>query len=105
MVKKRLHLLRYNQQVAMHKYLYRYTFQKFPQPFVIPAFRHATENNLKEGILKDSDRRYMVQTLATLAMSYVPSPSCQDCLTVSKALHAKFPFLKEDDSEVQYLPK
>ena len=66
-------------------------------PFLIPAFCYATENNLQQGILKDSDRRYMVQTLATLLMSHVPKPSISDCLIVCKALHAKFPFLKEDE--------
>ena len=42
----------------------------------------------------------MVQTLTTMMMSYVPNPSMQDCLLVAKSLHAKFPFLKQDGSEV-----
>ena len=42
----------------------------------------------------------MVQTLATMMMSYVPNPSTQDCLLVAESLHAKFPFLKQDGSEV-----
>ena len=42
----------------------------------------------------------MVQTLATMIMSYVLNPSTQDCLLVAKSLHAKFPFMKQDGSEV-----
>ena len=55
---------------------------------------------LKKGILRNDDRKYMVQTLTTMMMSYVPNPSMQDCLLVAKSLHAKFPFLKQDGSEV-----
>ena len=75
-------------------------FQILPDPFVIPEFRHATENSLERGILKDNDRRYMVRTLATLLMSHIPSPSVNQCMVVAKALHEKFPFLKQTGSEV-----
>ena len=71
-----------------------------PDPFVIPNFRQATESNLERRILKNHDRRYMVRTLAPLLMSHIQSPSVNYCMTVSKALHEKFPFLKEDGSEV-----
>ena len=55
---------------------------------------------LKKEILRNDDRKYMVQTLATMMMSYVANPSTQDCLLVAKSLLAKFPFLKQDGSEV-----
>lgn len=77
-----------------------FIFQTLPDPFVIPDFRHATENNLEREVLKDDDRCYMVRTLATLLMSHIPSPSKNDCMIVSRAVHKKFPFLKEDGSEV-----
>ena len=67
---------------------------------MIPEFRHATENSLERGISKDNDRRYMVQTLATLLMSHIPSPSVNHCIVVAKALHEKFLFLKQKSSEV-----
>lgn len=67
-------------------------------PFQIPAFRKATEENLKKCILTDCDRKYMVQTLATVLMTQVEHPTTIDCLQVSKALHAKYKFLGSDGS-------
>lgn len=55
---------------------------------------------LSQSILRNEDQKYMVQTLATMMMSYVPSPSTQDYLLVAKSLRVKFPFLKQDGSEV-----
>lgn len=50
--------------------------------------------------MTDSDRKYMVQTLATLLMTYKPKPSLRDCLIVSRGLHQKFPSLGDESSEV-----
>ena len=73
-----------------------------PNPFPVPIFRSSTETNLEGEVLTDSDRKYMVQTLATMLMSYVQRPSLKDSLVVSKALHAKFKFLGDESSEVNY---
>ena len=53
----------------------------------------------------DSDRKYVVQTLATMLMSYISDPSLKHCGVVAKALTSKFDFLKdgEGDGEVGYL--
>lgn len=67
-------------------------------PFPIPVFRKATEENLKRCILTDADRKYMVQTLATVLMTKIERPTMTDCLQVSKALHKKFKFLGSDGS-------
>lgn len=71
-----------------------------PSPFPVPSFRSVTEANLANDILTDSDRKYIVQTLATMLMTYVQRPSLSDCLVVSKALHGKFKFLGDESSEV-----
>ena len=71
-----------------------------PSPFPVPSFRSVTETNLADDVLTDSDRKYMVQTLATMLMSYVKRPSLSDCLVISKALHRKFNFLGDEGSEV-----
>lgn len=42
----------------------------------------------------------MVQTLGTVLMCHKTKPSLNDCLSVSKALHAKFKFLGDESSEV-----
>jgi len=67
-------------------------------PFPIPTFRKITEDNLKKRVLTDPDRKYMVQTLATLLMADVRNPTMSDCLHVTKALHDKFRFLGKDGS-------
>ena len=77
--------------------------QVLPNPYPVPIFRNSTEVNLGKDILIDPDRKYMVQTLATMLMSYVQRPSLKDCLVVAKALHAKFKFLGDESSEVKLL--
>lgn len=77
--------------------------QVLPNPYPVPIFRSSTEVNLGKDILIDPDRKYMVQTLATMLMSYVQRPSLKDCLVVAKALHAKFKFLGDESSEVKLL--
>lgn len=71
-----------------------------PDPFPIPTFRNITEENLSKHVIPDGDRIYMVQTLATILMTYKTKPSLTDCLNVSKALHAKFRFMGGEESEV-----
>ena len=66
-------------------------------PFPVPS---VTETNVANDVLTDSDRKYMVQTLTTMLMTYVQRPSLSDCLVVSKALHRKFKFLGDESSEV-----
>lgn len=74
-----------------------------PNPYPIPSFRGETETNLANDILTDSDRKYMVKTLATMLMTYIQRPSLSNCLVVSKALHKKFTFLGDEDSEVMLI--
>ena len=42
-----------------------------PNPFPIPKFRVKTEQNLGKHVMPDADRIYIVQTLATIVMTYV----------------------------------
>lgn len=70
-----------------------------PQPFPIPKFRPSTEENLQNKILKDTDRKYIVQTLATLLMTHMQRPSLRDCGLVAKALVGKCEFLKDDEGD------
>ena len=70
-----------------------------PSSFQIPLFRHGTMKNLDKQLLIDSDRKYMVQTLATVLMTYVQRPSLQRCGSVAKALTEKYPFLKDSFEE------
>ena len=81
-----------------------FTMQDVPNPFPIPIFRHVTEVNLEKGIIPDSDRKYMVQTLATLLMTHKSRPSLRDCKVVSQSLHNKFN-IGDESSEVCYLCK
>ena len=75
--------------------------QSLPDPFIIPTFRKTTEYDLSRQILTDPDRKYMVQTLATLLMTHIQKPAMKHCLAVSQALHRKFTFLGSDEgSEV-----
>jgi len=75
-----------------------------PNPFPIPTFRHSTEMHLqKKGGIQDSDRKYIVQTLATILMTYRSRPSLKDCQLVSKSLHKKFKGLGDESSEVSLL--
>ena len=41
----------------------------------------------------------MVQTLATMLMTYNQKPSLNDCGKVAKALVTKFKFLKDDEGD------
>ena len=73
-----------------------------PKPFPIPRFRQSTESNFQNEILTDTDRKYVVQTLSTILMTYTQKVSMFHCTTVAKALIAKYDFLKdtEGDGEV-----
>ena len=78
-----------------------------PKNFPIPKFRTNTLDNFKQQVLTDSDRKYVVQTLATMLMTYVQKPSLNDCGIIAKSLLHEYPFLKDDtgsegeDGEVQ----
>jgi len=66
-----------------------------PNPFPIPTFQSTTEKNFHDKFLTDCDRRYVVQTLATVLMTHVQQPFLSDCDTVAKALVHKFSFLND----------
>ena len=70
--------------------------------FHVPVFRAATEKNLKESIVSDQDRKYIVRTLATILMSHVPSPKLSDCAIAAKPLVAKYPFLADKPTCEEY---
>ena len=70
-----------------------------PDKFPIPQFRAATEKCLREKVLTDKDRKYVVQTMATMLMTYVSRPSMKDCNVVALSLVKKFPFLRDDEGE------
>ena len=70
-----------------------------PKPFPIPKIRVNTEANLKEHVLKDTDRKHMVQTLATILMTYVQRPSLKQCGVVAKSLVDLYNFLKDDEGD------
>ncbi len=70
-----------------------------PKPFPIPKFRQKTETNLESKLLTDTDRRYIVQTLATMLMTYVQRPSLHQCGIVAQALVGKYPFIKDDEGD------
>lgn len=71
-----------------------------PNPFPFPTFRKETQSNLDKEIVTDSDRKYMVRTLATMLTAYVQSPSLKQCYGVAKAVHSKYPFIGDAESEV-----
>ena len=75
-------------------------FQVLPVPFPIPTFRHNTEVHLQKGCITESDRKYMVQTLTILLMTYKSKPSLSDCLIVSRSLYEKFQSLGDEGSQV-----
>ena len=64
-------------------------------------------DNFQQQVLTDSDRKYVVQTLATMLMTYVQRPSLNDCGVVAKSLLQTYHFLKDntgsdgEDGEVQ----
>ena len=68
-------------------------------------FRKTTEYNLLKKQLYDGDRKYMVQTLATVLMTYKQRPSLTDCTAVAKSLIKKFTFLSDQkgSGEVIYV--
>lgn len=72
-----------------------------PSPFPIPVFRKSAQAALDGGVLKEADRKYVVQTLATILMTHVQRPSLSQCGFVAKALIDKYPPLNEGgDGEV-----
>lgn len=82
--------------------LYLTQAESLPRPFPIPKFRPNTEANMQKKVLTDTDRKYMVQTLATMLMTYIQRPSMHQCGVVAKALVDMYGFLKDDhgDGEV-----
>ena len=72
----------------------------------MPKFRPSTEENFGRCCLTDTDRKYVVQTMATMLMTYIQKPSLHYCGVVARALTEKYDFLKDDegDGEVS-LPK
>ena len=76
---------------------------QLPNPFPIPKFRASTEKNLHLKILTDADRKYVVQTLATMLMTHIQRPSLQHCGIVARALVKMYTFLVdgEGDGEVK----
>ena len=71
-------------------------------PFTIPKFRASTEANLTNKLLTDTDRKYVVQTLATVLMTQIQRPSMKDCQVVAQSLIAAHPFLKDDEVMERY---
>ena len=69
------------------------------KPFPIPKFRDGTEKNLEKELLIDTDRKYIVQTLATMLMVHVQRPTLSECGVVAKELIAKYGFLKDEEGE------
>lgn len=65
----------------------------------MPMFRPETEQHLAEEVLVDADKKYIVQTLATILMTQVQRPALKQCGTVAKKLITKFPFLKDDEGD------
>ena len=57
--------------------------------------------NLENGLLTDRDRIYMVQTIATVLMTYVQRPSLDCCNAVAQSIIDKYPFLKDSVGEGQ----
>ena len=53
-----------------------------------------------------TDRKYVIQTLATMMMTYLQRPSLHHCGIVAKALIKIYNFLKDDegDGEDVYMP-
>lgn len=72
-----------------------------PSPFPIPTFRQSTMKSLEKGLLTTPDRRYIVQTIATVLMTYVQRPSLDCCNDVAKSVIDKYPFLKDTVGEGQ----
>ncbi len=75
---------------------------KVPNPFPIPSFRQSTEENFRNNIIADDDRKYVVRVLAIMLCTHVQRPSMSDCEIVARSLVAKHPFLKQYVSIVQF---
>ncbi len=91
--------------IVCFNYFCFYFFQiNLPIPFPIPKFRASTEENLRKSHRIDTDRKYMVQTLGTMLMTYIQKPSLNHCRIIAKVLISKYPFLKDDegDGEVSF---
>lgn len=72
---------------------------QLPNPFPIPRFRPNTMENFGKKLLTDTDRKYVVQTLATMLMMHVSQPSLKHCSAVAKSLISEYPFLKDDEGD------
>ena len=53
----------------------------------MPMFRPDTQTNLEKGVLMDTDKKYIVQTLATILI--------HQCGLVAKVLVRKYSFIKD----------
>lgn len=75
---------------------------RLPRPFPVPMFRAQTTTNFSHKKLTDTDRKCVIQTLATMLMTYIPKPSLDNCGDVAKALIRRYPFLNDGvgDGEV-----
>ena len=71
--------------------------EDLPDPFPIPLFCLTSEENLCNKILMYTDRKYVVQTLATVLITYIQGPSTSHCGIVPRALAKKYAFLKNDE--------
>ena len=76
-------------------------YSALSNPFPVPKFCASMEENFSKRVLTDADRKYMVQTLATMLMLYVSDPSLKHCGVAAKALITTFDFLKDDESDVE----
>ena len=47
----------------------------------------------------DTDRRYVVQTLATVLTTHIQRPSLADCEVVTRTLVEKFDVLSDDEGD------
>ncbi len=56
----------------------------------------STQANFDNEILTDGDRKYVVQTLATVLMTYIQKPTLDNCRNVAKSLLSAYPFLKDE---------
>ena len=73
--------------------------ETLPKPFPIPKFRSRTDANLQNKVLTDTDRKHVIQTLATILMTHVQRPSLKQCGVVAKALVDTYHFLKDDEGD------
>ena len=70
-----------------------------PDPFPTSKFRPETTENFSNKILLDRDRKYVVQTLATMLMTFVSKPSLTQCGKVAETLVSRYDFLRDDCGE------